>query len=80
MRCKHQDWAKSVATSKDEQRQAITPLPLIATSAINVVLIERRQSARDTNPLNAKRKAEVISFEATSGLANGRDKNVVRAS
>jgi hypothetical protein len=55
-------------------------LPPIATSAIDVVLIKRRQSARDTSPSNAKRKAEAISFEATSGLANERDKNVVRAS
>ncbi len=67
-------------TSNDKRRQAITPSPLIATSAIDVVLIERRQSARDTSPSNAKRKAEAISFEATSGLANERDKNVVRAS
>jgi hypothetical protein len=42
-------------------------------------IIERRQSARDTSPSNAKRKAEVISFGATSGLANERDKKVVRA-
>ena len=41
-------------------------------------IIERRQSARDTSPLNAKKKAEAISFEATSGLANERDKNVMR--
>jgi hypothetical protein len=54
-------------------------LPLIATSAIDVVLIERRQSARDTSPLNTKRKAETISFEATSGLANKRNKNIVKA-
>ena len=80
MRCEHRDWAKSVATSNDEQQQAITPSPLIATSAIDVVLIERRQSAHDMSPSNAKRKAEAISFEATSGLANERDKNVVRAS
>jgi hypothetical protein len=80
MRCEHRDWAKSVATSDDKQRQAITPLPLIGTSAIDVVLIERRQSARDTSPSNAKRKAEAISFKATSGLANECDKNVVRAS
>ena len=79
MRCKHQDWAKSVATSNYERGQAITPSLLIATRAINVVLIERRQSARDTSPLNAKRKAKAISFEVTSGLANKRDKNVVWA-
>jgi hypothetical protein len=55
-------------------------LPLIATSAIEVVLIKRSQSARDTSPSNAKRKAEAISFEATSGLANECNKNVVRVS
>jgi hypothetical protein len=52
---------------------------LIATSAIDAVLIERRQSAHNTSPLNVKRKAKAISFEATSGLANKRDKNVMRA-
>ena len=57
----------------------MTSSPPIATSAIDVVLNEKRQSARDTSPSNAKRKAEAISFEATSGLANERDKNVVRA-
>jgi hypothetical protein len=31
------------------------------------------------SPSNAIRKAEVISFEATSGLANERNENVVRA-
>ncbi len=53
---------------------------MIATSAINVVLIKRRQSARDTRPSNAKRKAKTIRFKATSGIANERNKNVVRAS
>ncbi len=72
--------AKSVVTSDDECRQAITPSPLIGTSAINVILIKRRQSSRDTSPSNAKRRAETISCEGTSGLANERDKNVVRAS
>ena len=47
--------------------------------AIDAVLIDRRQSARNKSPLNAKRKAEAISFEATSSLVNERDKNVVRA-
>ena len=67
------DWAKSVATSNDKQRQAMTPSLLIAMVAINAVLIERRQSACNTSPSNAKRKAEAISFKATSGLANERD-------
>ena len=43
-------------------------------------IIVRHQSSRDTSPLNVKRKAEAISFKAASGLANERDKNVVRAS
>ena len=69
--------------SRDKQRQASTSDNTIAAvrdERIDVVLIERRQSACDTSPSNAKRKAEAISFEATSGLANERDKNVVRAS
>jgi hypothetical protein len=47
--------------------------------AIDAIIV-RHQSSRDTRPSNAKRKAEAISFKATSGLANQRDKNVVRAS
>ncbi len=78
MRCEHRDWAKSVATSDNEQRQAMTPSPLIAMVAIDAVLIKRRQSSRKTIPLNAKRKAEAISFKTTSGLANERNKNVMR--
>jgi hypothetical protein len=46
--------------------------------AINAIIV-RHQSFCDTSPLNVKRKAEAISFEATSGLANERDKNIVRA-
>ena len=46
--------------------------------AIDAIIV-RHQSSRETNPLNAKRKAEANSFEATSGLVNERDKNVVRA-
>ena len=42
-------------------------------------IIERRQNARNTSPSNTKRKAKAISFEATSGLTNERNKNVVRA-
>ncbi len=48
--------------------------------AINTVLIKRRQSAHNTSPSNAKRKAKATSFDATSGLANERDKNIERAS
>ena len=69
--------------SRDKRRRASTSDNTIAAvrdERIDVVLIKRRQSARDTSPSNAKRKAEAISFEATSGLANERDKNVVRAS
>ena len=69
--------------SRDKRRRASTSDNTIAAvrdERIAVVLIERCQSARDTSPSNAKRKAEAISFEATSGLANERDKNVVRAS
>ncbi len=47
--------------------------------AIDAIIV-RHQSSCNTGPSNAKRKAEAISFEATSGLANERDKNVVRAS
>jgi hypothetical protein len=47
--------------------------------AIDAIIV-RHQSSRNTSPSNAKRKAEAISFEATSGLANERDKNIVRAS
>ncbi len=69
--------------SRDKRQRSttsITPLRPIATSTIDAILIKRRQSARDTSPLNAKRKAEAISFEATSSLTNKRNKNVVRAS
>jgi hypothetical protein len=47
--------------------------------AIDAIIV-RHQSSCHTSPLNAKRKAEAISFEATSGLANKRNKNAVRAS
>ena len=47
--------------------------------AIDAIIV-RHQSSRDTSPSKVKRKAEAISFEATSGLVNERDKNVVRAS
>jgi hypothetical protein len=47
--------------------------------AINAIIV-RHQSSRKTSSLNAKREAEAISFKATRGLANKRNKNVVRAS
>jgi hypothetical protein len=46
--------------------------------AIDAIIV-RHQSSCNTSPLNAKRKAEAISFKATSGLTNECDKNVVRA-
>jgi hypothetical protein len=46
--------------------------------AIDAIIV-RHQSSCNTSPLNTKRKAEAISFEATSGLTNERNKNVVRA-
>ena len=46
--------------------------------AIDAIIV-RHQSSRDTSPSNVKRKAEAISFEATSGLANKRNKNIVKA-
>ena len=45
--------------------------------AINAIIV-RHQSSCKTSPSNATRKAEVISFKATSGLADKRNKNVVR--
>jgi hypothetical protein len=69
--------------SRDKRRRASTSDNTIAAvrdERIAVVLIKRCQSARNTSPSNAKRKVEAISFEATSGLTNKRDKNVVRAS
>ena len=69
--------------SRNKRRRASTSNNTIAAvrnERIDVVLIERCQSACNTSPSNAKRKAKAISFEATSGLANERDKNVVRAS
>jgi hypothetical protein len=47
--------------------------------AIDAIIV-RHQSSCNRSPSNAKRKAEAISFETTSGLANERDKNIVRAS
>jgi hypothetical protein len=48
-------------------------------NVINAIIL-RHQSSCKTSPSNAKRKAKAISFEATSGLANERNKNIVRAS
>ena len=47
--------------------------------AIDAIIV-RHQNSCKTSPSNAKRKAKAITFEATSGLANERDNNVVRAS
>ena len=47
--------------------------------AINAIIV-RHPSSHKTSPSTAKRKAEAISFEATSGLADKRDTNVVRVS
>jgi hypothetical protein len=41
--------------------------------AIDAIIV-RHQSSCKTSPSNEKRKAKAISFEATSGLANKRDK------
>jgi hypothetical protein len=46
--------------------------------AIDAIIV-RHQSSCNTSPSNAKRKAEAISFKATSRLANEHDKNIVRA-
>jgi len=51
----------------------------IAMDAIDAI-IARRQSARETSPLNRTRKAVAISLRAASCLADERDKNVVRVS
>ncbi len=60
----------------------MNPLSLITVVAIDAVLIERRQSARDTNALNATRNeatATNSAFESQGGLADEQDKSVVRA-
>ena len=61
----------------------MNPSSLIAVVAIDAVLIKRRQSAHDTNTLNATRKeatATNSAFELQSGLTDKQDKSVMRAS
>jgi hypothetical protein len=60
----------------------MNPSLLIAVVAIDAVLIERRQSVRDTNASNAtKNKATATNsiFKPQGGLADKQDKSVVRA-
>ncbi len=61
----------------------MNPSSLIVVVAIDAVLIERRQSARDTNASNATRNeatATNSAFESQGGLADEQDKSVMRAS
>ena len=61
----------------------MNPSSLIAVVAIDAVLIKRRQSARDTNTSNATRNEAMATNSALKlqdGLANERNKSVVRAS
>ena len=60
----------------------MNPSLLIAVVAINAVLIERRQSAHDTNASNTTRNeatATNSAFESQGGLADEQDKSVMRA-
>ena len=68
--------------SHDKQRQSMNPLSLIAVVAIKVILIEMRQSACDTNTLNATRNKATATnsvLEPQGGLADEQDKSVMRA-
>ncbi len=70
-------------TSDDKRRQAMNPSSLIPVVAIDAVLIERRQSARDTNTSNATRNKATATnsiFKPQRGLTGEHDKGVVRAS
>ena len=61
----------------------ISPSSLIAVVAIDAVLIERRQSARDTNASNTTRNKATATnsiFKLQGSLAGEHDKSVVRAS
>ena len=61
----------------------MNPSSLIAVVAIDAVLIERRQSVRDTNTSNATRNkatAKNSVLKPQGSLANKYDKSVVRAS
>ena len=69
--------------SHNKQRQAMNPSSLIAVVAIDAVLIERRQSIRDTNASNATRNKATATnsvFKPQGGLAGEHDKSVMRAS
>jgi hypothetical protein len=59
--------------SHDKQRQAMTPLPLIAMVAVVAVLIKRRQSTRDKNTLNVTRNKAMATnsiWKSQGGLAD----------
>jgi hypothetical protein len=75
-------WASWLGkVSHNKQQQAMNPSSLIAVVAIDAVLIERRQSARDTNTSNATRNkatATNSAFESQGDLADEQDKSVMR--
>jgi hypothetical protein len=61
----------------------MNPSLLIAVDAINAVLMERRQSACNTNASNATRNKATETnsvFKSQGGLTDGQDKSVMRAS
>ncbi len=61
----------------------MTPSSMIVMVAINVILIERRQSALDTNTLNGMRNEAMATnsaLKSQGGLANEHDKSVMRVS
>ena len=67
--------------SHGKQRQAMNPSLLITVDAINAVLIERHQSARDTNASNAMRKEATATnsvLKSQGDLAEEQDKSVMR--
>ena len=68
--------------SHDKQRQVMNPLLLIPVDAIDVVLIKRRQSARNMNTSNATRNEAMATnsiLKSQGNLANKQDKSVMRA-
>ena len=66
--------------SNHEQQQAMTPLPLLATSTIDAVLNKRHQSlGRQTPWKQWGRQGRQTTLMPQGSLANERDKNVVRA-
>ena len=61
----------------------MNPSSLIAVVAIDAVLIKRRQSARDTNALNATKNETMATnsaLKSQGSLAHEHDKSLVRAS